>query len=1279
MPAAIVGYLASAGAVSAGIVAAGSIGATLIGVGASLVISQAQGKRAQRKAADAANRAYEASLQDRTTVIRSPIVPRNIVLGRTRTSGPLACWFTYGDKQQYHAFAVVLAGHECDAIEQYYFNEEPVTIDGNGWVTDAKWCKKEVVAHSEVLTFDGSGNATATYTPVGTQAVSAKVRTVNPDGFEDWLGLTWSGTTLNSTTVASTSAQVQYSHEVVTPLFRVRGYLGASGQTAAQELIDAATAAGNGSAWGPTRKGTQVCYCTVVMEADYDVLGQIGVPNISAVVRGVKARPLVGAAAWTQNPALLARWFLVDSIYSPTTLEAEVGADELAASVGVCNESLAFSATRTEARYICNGQLSSDTIPRDNLTEILKCMAGSAVWVSGAWQIVAGYHKPVSLALTESDLSGADITVAPYAPKDKLFNLVTGTYVDPSMGYTRTSFPAVTVSAYVAEDNGEVLPLSVDYGLVDDSVRCQYLSWLTLTIARQQLTATLGTNLRGYDTWPTENITVRLLDIFGATPKELNVLRREFDGSTCNYVLQETAEEVWDWDYADANQPVDIPNTSLPDPFTLPAPVITAAESGDAQLLIGDDGSITSRVKISLAGTNNTYIVNGGGVETRYAPSGTEEWQAGPAPRGNALEYWVSPVQDGVSYMHQARYINASGRLSPWSPVWIDTVVGKLEPPPNVQNMTIAGDALSWQPVVANDLAGYVFRFHYGQNTDWGSAAPLHTGFITESPYALTSRPGGPVTIMVKAVDTTGNLSVLSANVFTDLGDAPIANVVEVIDFQALSWPIDPDAGLLAPGNYPQYIEASLESVERASVATYVDSAGVMQTAAVDEPRFTYNPTTLEPEGLLVEGEATNQLIRSQEFDNASWGKTRCSVTANATTAPDGTLTADKLVEDTTATSTHTMSMNGATIGAPVGQYCASIFLKSDGSGRHVRLRMGDTQFLDDVVFDPATGTFSNTAAEGYGVTQYPDGWFRVHLVETTDENNALTFQVGLANPAVLPADATIYSGDGASGVYLWGAQLEEGTEPTSYIPTVSSTVTRAADIIYASTGQSGYEETGGELQALALDSFYGTDNQSFYGADTAPFYESSAFGQLIYTTDEVVISSALNGSILTLEIDYDGADLTIEYRLAGPGTFYGADADSFYGPDAEPFYGDGPSDWFPWPGQLTAQNSVYQFRVTIGAGPEQGVIREMTLTIDAPDIEEDIQDVPIDIGGTAIPYIKNFTVIKTIVPGLQAALSGAIGIDLDKTTNLAPIAFAVDGSGTPVAGATSDFRLKGY
>ena len=229
-----------------------------------------------------------------------------------------------------------------------------------------------------------------------------------------------------------------------------------------------------------------------------------------------------------------------------------------------------------------------------------------------------------------------------------------------------------------------------------------------------------------------------------------------------------------------------------------------------------------------------------------------------------------------------------------------------------------------------------------------------------------------------------------------------------------------------------------------------------------------------------------------------------------------------------------------------------------------------------------------------------------------------------------------------------------------------------------APADQSGWTLVGGLPSANALDSFYGSDDQSFYRADADSFFKDESYAELEYVTDPISVVSALSGSIMTLAAEYEGIDLRIDYRLAGPGPFYGDDGQPFYGPDDDPFYGE-PGPWQPWPGQIVAARDAYQFRVRLGAGALQGVLQSLVMTIDAPDLEEELSDLAVPAGGLVIPYVKDFTSIKTVQATLQTNGSGGVTVEIDKTLPLAPKVRVFDSSHTAVAGATVDITLKGY
>ena len=219
----------------------------------------------------------------------------------------------------------------------------------------------------------------------------------------------------------------------------------------------------------------------------------------------------------------------------------------------------------------------------------------------------------------------------------------------------------------------------------------------------------------------------------------------------------------------------------------------------------------------------------------------------------------------------------------------------------------------------------------------------------------------------------------------------------------------------------------------------------VLMTAAAGVARFDHNPTTEESLGLLIEEQRTNLLTYSEQFDNAAWTKTRSSISANATIAPDGTLTADKLIEDT-STNTH-FCYPSVTISTGTS-YALSFFAKA-AERSVVQVVLGAGIFNNTYVnFDLSAGTVSATGTNvTSSITSVGNGWYRCELVSTSIANGTpyLGPQILLQNSPTAARSAT-YTGNGFSGIFIWGAQLEAGAFPTSYIPTVAAQVTRSAD-----------------------------------------------------------------------------------------------------------------------------------------------------------------------------------------------------------------------------------------
>jgi hypothetical protein len=221
----------------------------------------------------------------------------------------------------------------------------------------------------------------------------------------------------------------------------------------------------------------------------------------------------------------------------------------------------------------------------------------------------------------------------------------------------------------------------------------------------------------------------------------------------------------------------------------------------------------------------------------------------------------------------------------------------------------------------------------------------------------------------------------------------------------------------------------------RASTGTFVGSNGLIQNAASNVARFDHNPATGESLGLLVEEARTNTLLYSQQLTNAYWDYNAGITTIpNNLLAPDGTLTGLLVTQDT-SNSAHGFG-NNLNI-APTDNACLSIFVKSNGC-RYVGLSQNTESYVT-TVFDLTNGTVVSGSGQ---ITFYGNGWYRISEVRGQYSYRPYFHLLNAAG-----TNGKTFTGDGVSGAWIWGFQKEAGAFPTSYIPTTTATVTRAADV----------------------------------------------------------------------------------------------------------------------------------------------------------------------------------------------------------------------------------------
>ena len=211
----------------------------------------------------------------------------------------------------------------------------------------------------------------------------------------------------------------------------------------------------------------------------------------------------------------------------------------------------------------------------------------------------------------------------------------------------------------------------------------------------------------------------------------------------------------------------------------------------------------------------------------------------------------------------------------------------------------------------------------------------------------------------------------------------------------------------------------SILSISRPNNATRVDEQGKIQVAPADTPRFDYDPVTGELKGLLIEESRTNYIVNSENFQTWTRG-TNTTVTPSAALSPDGTMNATRLIHSAPSSSwLYTLNeISGITTGEKV---TLSLYVKAVSVGIddqvYIKFRYSNNSYIHQAQFT-ATGE-----------------WQRISATFTLDASYDTSGGMWIDNGSSSLLDA-----------YIWGAQIERGSFPTSYIPTSGASATRSAD-----------------------------------------------------------------------------------------------------------------------------------------------------------------------------------------------------------------------------------------
>lgn len=218
-----------------------------------------------------------------------------------------------------------------------------------------------------------------------------------------------------------------------------------------------------------------------------------------------------------------------------------------------------------------------------------------------------------------------------------------------------------------------------------------------------------------------------------------------------------------------------------------------------------------------------------------------------------------------------------------------------------------------------------------------------------------------------------------------------------------------------------------------------VNKNGLIETVTNNVPKLDW--LNSDCPSLLLEPQRTNRLAYSEQFNTSSWGKANTTIDPDSTISPTGELSSDKLIANEVNTSHYMQSTVSGLSTSSTATF--SIFIKKAEISQVQLLCAQNSEPFTNwarIQFDLNTLSFFGSTEGTFGYDDYGNGWVRLFTTGTPTTSNALI------RVSLMKNSTGIFAGNNNDGVYLFGAQVEQGGYPSSYIKTTSGSASRELD-----------------------------------------------------------------------------------------------------------------------------------------------------------------------------------------------------------------------------------------
>ena len=787
-----------------------------------------------------------------TTSAKAPTQPYRIIYGETRVGGTIIFAETTSATNEFLHIVYVMAGHEVDAIDEIYLNDDEVSLettsnDANGipiytpTSSDQYAGKLQIKKHlgnddqvADATLVSALSNWTTNHRIQGKAYIYARFSfdsDVYPNGVPNLSAIIKGKKCFDprATSFTASSGTVSTSNNTIT----INSH-GLSTHDRAKYDINGNTAIG-GLTDGTTYFVIKVDANTIKLATNFTNC-QAGTAISLTSVTGSTTQKF-NFTTHTDNPVLCTRDYLSDTKYGLQTTDDEINDTNFIASANICDESVSVTnPSGTEKRFTCNGSFTLAQTPKVIIENLMTTCGGYLIYTNGKFKLIPSTYLTPTVTLTEKNLRSG-LAINTRVSKKELFNAVKGLYSEPSNDYQPQNYPILTNSSFETEDNNERIFAEFDYPFTNSSRMCQRLSKIQLLKNRQQINFSASFDMGAFDcqVGDTVNITNSRM---GWSNKTYQVIDWGFDINNEDGSLQitaqfkETASAVYNFSTSDYSTVSSGKATNLPSANTVSPP---QAVSLTDELVSYNDGTVIVKLVINLTeATDNfteIYEVEIKQLTDKDGNSVSDTFKL--IGRGARTKFEFLNVIDRASYEVRARGVNIYGVNSSTVSA-THTVVGLSDPPPDVENFScnITGREahLSWTAVDVLDLAYYELRYqNVTSNAAWSNSIPIvkkvsrpATSVVVPAKtgaYLIKARdklnlPSVNATIVYVAVDTIGNFNFVTSSTQNPNFNGAKTNVEVSSSFSASPALILADGQLFdtGTGNFDDHVSRNFDS-----------------------------------------------------------------------------------------------------------------------------------------------------------------------------------------------------------------------------------------------------------------------------------------------------------------------------------------------------------------------------------------------------------------------------------------------------------------------------------